>query len=177
MSQTVRYQAETCYDKDACDALAYLMTKRLRVWPRRILLLTGLASIVLATWYLIQSAQVTVLPLLVLLAGNLLSVFGLFARQFSAGMLLNSMGKDAQNTYLFTDDDVVVQNSTGTEHAYGYAYIRRVIRMSGYLFFIMRNGQVYLLKEANIQSKGFEAFLQERITAHKGEQTACTAHR
>lgn len=168
MDEPVRYQAETRYDKAACDALAYLMMNRLRVWPRRMVLCTGLLSIVGATWYLVWSGQVAVLPMLLLLAGNALSIFGLFARQFCAKMLLNSMGKDAKNTYFFTDTEMKVRGATGEERAYGYAFIRRVIKMSGYLFFSMKDGQVYLLKEANVPGKGFQDYLEARMAAQEG---------
>ena len=170
MSESARYQAKTRYDKEACDALAFLMMNRLRKWPRIILLVTGLLSIVGAAWYMLQAGEVTVLPILLLLAGNFMSVFGLFARQFAAKMLLNSVGKDAENTYVFTDEQFLIRGAKGDERAYGYDFIRRVIRMSGYLFFFMRDGQTYLLKEANVPGGGFQAFLDERLAARKGKE-------
>lgn len=51
------YQVETVYDEEAYSALAYLMIRKLRRWPRILLLITGFFSIVGAALLMIYEGR------------------------------------------------------------------------------------------------------------------------
>ncbi len=66
--------------------------------------------------------------------------------------------------YTFAEDEIVV--SVGDrEHKYSYAYILRLLEMSGLLFIFMKDGQVYILRQKDVKG-GYgklKAMLEENV--------------
>lgn len=162
----IRFSGVTYYTDEAYNALAYLMIRKLRRWPRLLVILTGLASIAGAVAVMIMKNEVSLPGMLVLLAGNTLCMFGLLAQRFCVRMMMaaNKKGDVPQMAYRFTDDALMILTGE-TPRAYAYASVSRVLEMSGYLFFFMDDGQLYLLRLSDIQGgeKAFRAFLETHI--------------
>ena len=166
-NKQVRFQGTTQYNEEAYRALAYLMIRKLRKWPRLMVIATGLVSIAGATAMMILERQITAIGLIVLLVGNMMCMFGFFAQHFCVKMMMagNKKGRVPQNEYIFTDEGLRVQSGEAQKD-YSYGYIRRVLEMSGYLFLFMGDGQMYLLSLKGMKGsqKAFRSFLEERIT-------------
>ena len=169
MEQTANfcYQATTEYGEEACNALAYLMIRRLRKWPRWMLVVTGLVTVVASAGMMIFNGQVSAIGMIFLLLGNVMCMFGLLAQRFCVKMLMASHKKNGipKNTYLFFPDKLRIQNETAHKD-YDYGDLRRVLEMSGYLFLFMTDNQMYLLglKDVKGSLKQFRSFLEEKIT-------------
>ena len=166
-NELVRFRGTTRYTEEAYNALAYLMIRKLRKWPRLLVILTGFVSVAGAAAMMILQKQISVVGIIVLLVGNILCMFGFFAQRFCVKMMMagNKKGVVPQNDYLFMDDCMRVMS--GENHKdYSYGYIRRVLEMSGYLFMFTSDGQLYLLSLKGMKGslKDFRAFLEERIS-------------
>ena len=73
-----RYEIKTRYDEAAYTALVHLMMKKLRRWPRLILLATGFISVA-GSAAVMFTQGVSLTGAAFLIAGNLMCMFGLFA--------------------------------------------------------------------------------------------------
>lgn len=161
------YQATTEYGEEACRALAYLMIRRLRKWPRWMLVITGIITVIGSAAIMLLNGQVSAVGLIFLLLGNVMCMFGLLAERFCVRMLMASHRKNGipQNTYLFFQQKLRIQNEAA-HRDYAYGDFSRVLEMSGYLFLFMADGQMYLLKLKDVKGnlKAFRAFLEEKLT-------------
>ncbi len=161
-----RYEAATTYDEAAYAALAYLMIRRLRRAPRLILIVLGLATVVGAAVMMLLEGRVSALWLVLLAMGNVVCMVGLLAEKFAVRMMCAANKKGAPEVrYVFREDGMTVATPEET-HAYAYGEVVRVLDMSGYLFFFCRDGQVYMLRQAEMKGhlKAFRAFLEEKLT-------------
>lgn len=125
MNGEILHEAKTVYDQEAYSALAGLMICKLRKWPRLVLIFTGLVSVAGAAAIMIAQGRVSAVGVIVLLTGNLLCMFGLYARRFAVRMMMASSGKGDPpvNRYLFGPDGMRVC-AGGGERDYPYAAIR-----------------------------------------------------
>lgn len=167
MEESFRFRASTRYDEDAYNALAYLMIRKVRKWPRILLMVVGLATSFGSALLMLFQGRVTPLGLLLMLLGSLMTLFAVLAQRFCVKMMMasNPKGQLPQNNYLFGEDTLCVE-SGNRRKKYRYQSIRRVLEMSGYLFFFMEDGQLYLLalKDVKGSLKEFRSWLEDRIT-------------
>lgn len=172
MEESIRFRASTRYDEEAYNALAYLMIRKLRKWPRILLMVVGLVTSFGSALLMLYQGSVTPLGLLLMMLGSMMTLFAVLAQRFCVKMMMasNKKGQIPQNNYLFGDDTLWVESSDRRKK-YRYQSIRRVLEMSGYLFFFMEDGQLYLLalKDVKGSLKEFRSWLEERIT-----QARCT---
>ena len=133
-----RYEIKTRYDEAAYAALVHLMMKKLRRWPRLVILATGFVSVA-GSAAVMFTQGVSLTGAIFLIAGNLMCMFGLFAPRIAVRMMIasNKKGEAPVNVYVFSDEGMRVRSSE-TEKEYSYGFIRRILEMSGYLFFFMR---------------------------------------
>jgi len=155
----------TTYDAQICDSLVYLMLYKLRKWPRYMLMGLGLATAVIAGMIMLTEGKVSALPFLVMILGSMLCTAAIFLRQLATKMLVASYGKHFPTfQYTFAEDEIVV--SVGDrERKYSYAYILRLLEMSGLLFIFMKDGQVYILRQKDVKG-GYgklKAMLEENV--------------
>lgn len=159
------FHAKTTYDQQICHSLVYLMLCKLRRWPRYVLLALGLATAVIAGMIMLTEGRVSALPFLVMILGSMLCTAAIFLRHLAARMLTASYGKRFPTfAYAFAPDEIRVA-CDGREQGYSYGYILRLLEMSGLLFMFMRDGQVYILRQQDVQG-GYDqlkAALEERI--------------
>lgn len=141
----------TTYDAQSCDSLVYLMLYKLRKWPRYMLMCLGLATAVIAGMIMLTEGRVSALPFLVMILGSMLCTAALFLRRLATKMLIASYGKQFPTfCYTFAEDEIIV--SVGDrEHKYSYAYILRLLEMSGLLFMFMKDGQMYILRKKDVR--------------------------
>ena len=155
----------TTYDAQICDSLVYLMLYKLRKWPRYMLMGLGLATAVIAGMIMLKEGKVRALPFLVMILGSMLCTAAIFLRQLATKMLVASYGKHFPTfQYMFAEDEIVV--SVGErEHKYSYAYILRLLEMSGLLFMFMRDGQMYILRQSDVKGgyARLKAALEQRV--------------
>ena len=167
MNGEILHEAKTVYDQEAYNALAGLMIRKLRKWPRLVLIFTGFVSVAGAAAIMIAQGLVSAVGAIVLLTGNLLCMFGLYAQRFAVRMMMASSGKGDPpvNRYLFGPDGMRVC-AGGGERDYPYAAIHRVLEMSGFLFFFCSDGQVYMMRCTDVRGSAgaFRRFLEERLT-------------
>ena len=140
----------TTYDAQICDSLVYLMLYRLRKWPRYMLMGLGLVTAVLAGMIMLTEGRVSALPFLVMILGSLLCTAAIFLRQLAAKMLVASYGREFPTfRYTFAEEEICIASGE-REQKYSYAYILRLLEMSGLLFLFMRDGQVYILRQKDV---------------------------
>ncbi|MEG0740773.1 MAG: YcxB family protein [Clostridia bacterium] len=168
-------EAVTVYDQAAYQALVHLMMTKLRRWPRYFLMLTGALTIVGSGYTMIVQGLISPWMLLLLLLGNLLFVVALFADRFALRLMMasNRKGTTVTNHYRFHENDWGIQNSA-VQQQYTYAFINRVLETENYLFFFMRDGQVYLLRRTDMTLGTYpqlRALLDEKLASAK-EQAA-----
>ena len=164
MNNTIH--ASTTYDEKICESLVYLMLRKLRKWPRYALLLLGLLTAVGAGWVMLAAGQVSPLPFLVMILGSMLCTVALFLCQLATKMLIASYGKHFPTfRYAFTPEELRITCGS-REQAYSYAYVLRLLEMSGLLFMFMRDGQVYILRQSDVQGgyKALKAHLEAYVT-------------
>ena len=145
------------------------MMKKLRRWPRLILLATGFISVA-GSAAVMFTQGVSLTGAAFLIAGNLMCMFGLFAPRIAVRMMVasNKKGEAPVNAYAFSDEGMRVRSGE-TEKEYSYGFIRRILEMSGYLFFFMRDGQTYLLRAADAANyPAFREYLNERVLTARG---------
>ena len=178
MNDTIRFEVRTRYDEAAYRALVCLMIGRLRRWPRRVVLLTGFTAVIVSAWIMIASGDASILAFAVLLTGNLTCMFGLFAPRIALRMMMasNRKGDTPLFEYRFSDGEMRVR-AQDREHSYTYAFIRKVLEMSGYLFFFTGDRQVYLLNIRDISGnyRTFRSFLDERLQASRAVRPEAAA--
>lgn len=161
------YQAVTTYDEQAYAMLVHLMSRKLRRWPRYMILGTGLATVLLPAMYMVLQSSVEALPFLAMMFGSLLFTFGLFLDKFTVKMLMAAGGKEPPvNTYRFYADEMVIISGE-REQRYSYGYLQRLIEMSGFLFLFAKDGQAYLLRQSDVRGgyAGLKALLEEKVGA------------
>lgn len=162
MDKTI--QAQTTYNERICESLVYLMLCKLRRWPRYILIATGMLTAVASGMLMVRDGRVSALPFLMMLLGSLLCTAGLFLRQLASRLLIASYGSHFPTFhYTFTADEVQIRCGE-QEHAYSYAFILRLLEMSGLLFMFMRDGQVYILRQEDVH--GGYAALKTHLDAN-----------
>ena len=157
--------AQTTYDEQICSSLVYLMLHKLRRWPRYILLARGFATVIISGLIMLTEGAVSALPFLVMIFGSLLCTAAFFLRQLATKLLTASYGKNYPTiSYTFAPEEIHIVNED-RDHDYSYGYILRLLEMSGLLFMFMRDGQVYILRQKDVQG-GYDqlkAVLEERI--------------
>lgn len=167
MEESIRFRATTRYDEKAYNALAYLMIRKLRKWPRIMLIVIGLVTSFGSAVLMLYQGKITPLGILMMMLGSMMTLFAVLAQHFCVKMMMaaNKKGQTPKNTYLFCDEAMSVDNGDEPKR-YPYTALRRVLEMSGYLFFFMEDGQVYLLELKSVKGslKDFRAYLEERIT-------------
>ena len=142
------------------------MMKKLRRWPRLVILATGSVSVA-GSAAVMFTQGVSLTGAIFLIAGNLMCMFGLFAPRIAVRMMIasNKKGEAPVNVYVFSDEGMCVRSGE-TEKEYSYGFIRRILEMSGYLFFFMQDGQTYLLRAADAANyAAFREYLNERVLA------------
>ena len=167
------YTCKTVYDEAAYTALVHLMMKKLRRWPRRIILLTGFVSMMGAAAMMFMQG-VSLIGAVFLIAGNLMCMFGLFAPRIAVRMMMasNKKGEMPVNEYTFDEDEVQISTAQ-TQKTYSYGFFHRILEMSGYLFFFMQDEQIYLLKTSDMPDYNtFRAFLNEHVLAAREKKEA-----
>lgn len=166
MEERIRFRATTRYDEEAYNALAYLMIRKLRKWPRILLLVTGLVTAFGSAVLMLYQGSISPLGLLLMMLGSLMTFFSVLAQRFCVKMMMASAkkGQTPKNTYLFAGEALCIENGEQRKR-YSYASMRRVLEMSGYLFFFMDDGQLYLmaLKDVKGNLKDFRTYLETRI--------------
>ena len=163
MNNTIH--VSTTYDGQICDSLVYLMLCKLRKWPRYMLMGLGLATAVIAGMIMLTEGKVSALPFLVMILGSMLCTAGFFLKQLATRMLVASYGKQYPTFhYTFAEDGITVAvNDRGQE--YSYAYVLRLLEMSGLLFMFMKDGQVYILrqKDVTVGYARLKTLLEEKV--------------
>jgi hypothetical protein len=172
MQREALYRVETVYDEAAYAVLVRLMMKRLRRWPRRMILATGLISVLWAGYVLLTSPSLSPVALLFLFLGNATVVLGLLAPRFAVRMMMagHKKGEAPRNAYAFYPDELRIQTPTG-ERAYSYPFLQRVLDTQGYLVFFFRDGQVFLMRHADMAAKAWEGlreFLNQKLAQSGG---------
>ncbi len=160
------YTCKTVYDEAAYTALVHLMMKKLRRWPRRVILLTGFVSMTGAAAMMFMQG-VSLIGAVFLIAGNLMCMFGLFAPRIAVRMMMasNKKSKTPVNEYAFCEDEVRIRTEQ-MQKTYSYGFFCRILEMSGYLFFFMQDEQIYVLRTADVPDySAFRAFLNAHVLA------------
>lgn len=155
----------TTYDGQICDSLVYLMLYKLRKWPRFMLMGLGLATAVIAGMIMLTEGKVSALPFLVMILGSMLCTAAIFLRQLAAKMLTASYGKVFPTFhYTFAAEEITVAVAD-RQQKYSYAYVLRLLEMSGLLFMFMKDGQVYILRQADVKAgyAKLKALLEEKV--------------
>lgn len=155
----------TTYDGQICSSLVYLMLYKLRKWPRYMLMGLGLATAVIAGMIMLTEGRVSALPFLVMILGSMLCTAAIFLRQLATKMLVASYGKHFPTfQYMFAEDEIVITVDDRVQK-YSYAYVLRLLEMSGLLFLFMKDGQVYILRQADVKAgyARLKALLEEKV--------------
>lgn len=163
MNQAIH--VSTTYDEQICSSLVYLMLYKLRKWPRYMLMALGVATAVIAGMIMLAEGRVSALPFLVMILGSMLCTAAIFLRQLATRMLVASYGKRYPTfCYTFGADEIGVAVND-REQQYSYAYVLRLLEMSGLLFMFMKDGQVYILRQKDV-TVGYDrlkALLEENV--------------
>lgn len=164
------FTVTTVYDQAAYIALVNLMMNKLRRWPRMIILATGFVSVVGSGMLMLTQGSVSAGPFLVMMLGSMMCMLGFFAPRFAVRMMMasNKKGPAPENTYLFSRDGMRIQNGA-TQKDYTYAFMNRLLEMSGYLFLFMKDGQVYMLRQTDVKGgySRLHQYLEECLTAER----------
>ncbi len=155
----------TTYDEQICSSLVYLMLYKLRKWSRYMLMALGLATAVIAGMIMLAEGKVSALPFLVMVLGSMLCTAAIFLKQLATRMLLASYGKQFPTfNYTFAGDEITVAVGD-REQKYSYAYVLRLLEMSGLLFMFMKDGQVYILrqKDVTVGYARLKGMLEEKV--------------
>ena len=162
MKQPIR--VSTTYDEQSCGSLVYLMLYKLRRWPRYMLMGLGLATAVIPGMIMLTEGRVAAFPFLLMILGSMLCTAAIFLKQLATRMLIASYGKSFPTfAYTFAADEIRIVCGE-QERVYSYAYILRLLEMSGLLFLFMRDGQVYILRQKDVAA-GYDrlkAVLEEK---------------
>ncbi len=155
----------TTYDEQICASLVYLMLYKLRRWPRYMLMALGLATAVLAGMIMLSDGQISALPFLVMILGSMLCTAAIFLKQLATKMLVASYGKHFPTVeYTFSSEEIAITMGERVQK-YSYAYVLRLLEMSGLLFMFTRDGQVYILRQKDVAGgyPRLKAFLDENM--------------
>ena len=162
------FSVTTVYDEAAYAALVRLMMKKLRRWPRYVLIGTGLLSIAGAGYAMLTQSEISAPALLFLLLGNLMCVFGFFADKFAVRMMMasNKKGETVENRYLFDGDGLEISSGEAIKR-YAFSEMARVFETEGYLFFFLNGGRVYLMRrsDAGGDYDALRAFIDGKLAA------------
>lgn len=157
-------QVSTTYDGQICASLVYLMLCKLRRWPRYMLMGLGLATAVIAGMIMLTEGTVSALPFLVMILGSMLCTAAIFLPQLATKMLTASYGKHFPTfQYTFSQEEIVIAADDRVQK-YSYAYVLRLLEMSGLLFMFMKDGQVYILRQRDVKAgyAALKALLEEK---------------
>lgn len=162
-----RFHASTTYDEPAYRALVQVTMKHLRRWPRRMLILSGILSVLLPGAYMISQAKTPFIALLTVFIGNWMVIVGIFAPAIATRMLVasNRKGEAPVVRFAFGEGVVQVENRQKTRR-YAYAEIQRVFEVMGYFVFFFKDKQVDLLKQQALTGgslQEFRSFLNARL--------------
>ncbi|HML48704.1 MAG TPA: YcxB family protein, partial [Clostridia bacterium] len=151
------YRVETLYDETAYAVLVRLMMKHLRRWPRRVILATGLASVFYSGYVLLTAKTLSPVALLFLFLGNATVVFGLLAPRFAVRLMTagHKKGETPKNAYAFYPDELRIETASG-ERTYSYPFLRRALDTQGFLVLFFRDGQVFLVRHADMPAKAWQ---------------------
>lgn len=167
MEEKICFRAVSRYDEAAYNALAYLMIRKLRKWPRILLIAVGMITAAGSAVLMLVQGNITPLGILLMMLGSMMSFFGVLAQPMVVKMLMAGQKKNGipENTYLFAEEKLIIC-AAQAQKEYPYSAIGRVLEMSGYLFFFMNDGQMYLmgLKDVKGSLKDFRAGLERFIS-------------
>lgn len=150
MNESVIY-CKTTYDEDACRAIVHLMLGKLRRWPRFVLIALGLLTATGMGMLMIMQGRVSAPAFLMMILGSMLCTVGFFLEETSSRMLMASYGKAyPQFEYEFSEAEIRIVYAD-RDVRYSYAYVLRLLEMSGYLFIFMKDGQVYILRQSDVR--------------------------
>lgn len=111
----------------------------------------GLITSVAAGMFMVSSGSVHALPFLMMVLGSMLCMIGLYLKEVASRMLIASYnGVYPKFSYRFCEEDIRITYQD-REVNYSYAYILRLLEMSGYLFMFMKDGQLYILRSDDVQ--------------------------
>lgn len=145
------FYAVTTYDEQVCAALAYLMLNKLRRWPRMAILSTGIVTAVAAGMIMLTEGRVSALPFLIMILGSMLCMVGFNLRLVTTKLLVAQYGSHwPEFHYVFSQDEILVKHGEQKKQ-YTYGYVMRLLEMSGFLFMFMKDGQVYILRQADVK--------------------------
>lgn len=140
----------TAYNEDACRALVHLMLGKLRRWPRYALILTGIVTSVAAGMLMVMQGSVSALPFLCMIVGSMLCTVGFYLETVACRMLVAVYHKGYPSfEFSFSEEEIRIIYADH-EIYYSYAYVYRLIEMSGYLFMFMHDGQMYMIRQSDV---------------------------
>jgi len=150
---------KTTYDEGACRALVHLMLGRLRRWPRFALISLGLVTAAGMGMLMVFRGRVSAPAFLAMILSSMLCTVGFFLEETASRMLMASYGKTPPEfSYEFGGEEIRIVYAD-RDVRYSYAYVLRLLEMSGYLFMFMKDGQAYILRHADVQP-GYEQLRQ-----------------
>ena len=169
------FEVVTVYDEAAYAALVRLMMKKLRRWPRYLLMGTGILSIAGAGYAILIQNVISAPALLFLLLGNLMCVFGIFADKFAVRMMLasNKKGTVVENHYLFDEEGLEIRSGDSVKR-YAFKDMTRVFETGEYLFFFFSDGQICLMRrlDAGGDYDALRAFIDRKLAAIRHKESA-----
>ena len=138
-------------------------------------LATGLVSILYSGYVLLTAQALSPVALLFLFLGNAAMVFGLLAPRFAVRLMMagHKKGEMPRNAYAFYPDELRIETAAG-ERTYSYAFLRRALDTQGFLVLFFRDGQVFLMRHADMPAKAWQS-LRELIN-DKLSQNGGRAH-
>lgn len=164
--ENVIFEAQTPYDDAANRALIQLMLRKLRRWPRLLVLSLGILMVVTGAALCFVQASFTLSAVLLVVLGDAAALFALFAEPFLVAMF-RAQYKDAPvvNLYRFYDDRLSVSNAQLAREI-PYAGFVRVLETGGYFFLFLNDRTAFILRKSTLRRGTPEAlrdFLAKRV--------------
>lgn len=163
------FEIHTVFNRDTYRALVQLMLRKLRRWPRIMLLTLGFGTLFLAGYRILTVDTFDVVSILFLILGNVLILFSVFAEHFLIRMLCAQTGVQTPllNRYYFFSADWEVRSGNADPERLSYERITRILEYQHYLFLFLDGKNAYILDLGSIKKgteKGLRAFLEKVIT-------------
>lgn len=167
-SNQERFSAATTYNEQAYRALVLVTMNHLRKWPRILLILTGIVSVLAPGIYMVMTGQVSFMPMLLVFTGNWVVFIGAFAPRIATRMLVanNRKGVPPVVQFTFYSNRFQVENQDKLRE-YTYQDVQRVFETMGYLIFFFRDKQVDLLRQEDVEggsAEDFRDFLNTKLS-------------
>lgn len=162
------FEVKTVYDQQNYKILVQLMLRKLRRFPRMAVLLLGCGTLFLAGYRIFTRTSFDLTGIILLLFGNALVIFAVFAEYFLTMMLCAETGKKTPlvNCYRFYSENLEVSSSAGQLSTIPYSHFERILEYQNRLFLFMDDKNAFILDLSAI-IKGREcklkAFLNEKL--------------